>query len=229
MNWNECLFSYAQARGGIYFGLWPEGAFSEKNDGVLVLEREKGPLLLCAKVTYSGQYGAERDISASMRVTLERPYTLRINPKSAVREGLNTLLDGLDRGAKLLGKKTDLSPDYGAPEAMDGRGVKTSEPDFTRWVLQSRELQEALSARPEVWLQVGPMGPETREHLVEVRLDQVYLSSRETMEEDDQLVDWAVRQERQRRRQIEILDALVELAELARGAVTAWPMPMKAP
>ena len=169
-----------------------------------------------------------RDVSAGMRVTLERPYTLRITPKSAVREGLNTVLGGLDRGAKLLGKKTGLSPGYGAEEALDGRGVKTNEPEFTRWVLQSRELREVLSARPEVWIQVGPMGPESREHLVEVRMGQECLSVREALEEDGQLVDWAVRQERQRRKQIEALDALAGLAELARGAVTAWPMPMRA-
>ena len=52
MSWNECLYWYAQDRGGTYFGRQ-----SEENEGALLLEDPKGPILICVQVTYSGQYG----------------------------------------------------------------------------------------------------------------------------------------------------------------------------
>ena len=223
MSWNECLYWYAQDRDGTYFGLK-----KEENEGALLLEDPKGPILICAQVTYSGQYGTHRDGIVRTRAELERPYTLRVKKQSSLREGVNTVLDGLGRGARIFGKKTDLSPDYGAPELADGRGIKTSEPEFTRWVLQSRELKELLAAWPDFRLQVGPMGPVGTAHLVEARV---------TLEQDemaDALFDQfgTERYERANYQASgfqEQMDALVELAKAARDAVTAWPMPMKTP
>ena len=227
MNWNECLFSYAQARGGTYFGLWDESVFSEGSDGVLLLEREKGPLLLCAKVTSSSQYGVARDVSAGMCVTLERPYTLRITPKSAVREGLNTVLGGLDRGVKRLGRSAGLYRDYGAPEITGDRGIKTNEPDFTHWVFQSQELRRALKAQPDFALQIGPVGPDSLEHLVNAR---TALQGGGLTVVDGWMEEGGTKALRRRweesgfSRQI---DALAELAQIAWDAASAWPMPMQ--
>ena len=223
MSWNDYLFWYAQDRGGTYFG-----RHSESYEGALLLEDSKGPILICTKVTYSGRYGTYRDVSAAARVELERPYTLHIKKQSALRGGVNTVLNGLERGAQVLGRKADLTPDYGAPELADGRGIKTSEPEFTRWVLQSRELKELLTAWPDFRLQVGPTGPVGGAHLVEARV---------TLEQDemaDTLLDqFGTEQDGRANYQAsgfqEQLDALVELAKAARDAVTAWPMPMKMP
>ena len=228
MSWNECLYWYARERGGTYFGMWPSGVFDPDSDGALLLEDPKGPVLVCAQVTYSGQYGTHRDAIVRTRAELERPYTLRVKKQSSLREGVNTVLDGLGRGARIFGKKTDLSPDYGAPELADGRGIKTSEPEFTRWVLQSRELKELLTAWPDFRLQVGPTGPVGGAHLVEARV---------TLEQDemaDTLLDqFGTEQDGRANYQAsgfqEQLDALVELAKAARDAVTTWPMPMKMP
>ena len=231
MSWNTCLFCYAQERGGTFFGLQQETNFGlqqEPYEGSLLLEDPKGQILISTKVTYSGRYGTNRDISVAVRAALERPYTLRVKKQSALQEGVNTVLDGLDLGARILGKKTDLSPDYGAPELADDRGIKTNEPEFTRWVLQSRELKELLAAWPDFRLQVGPMGPVGTAHLVEARV---------TLEQDemaDALFDQfgTERYERANYQASgfqEQMDALVELAKAARDAVTAWPMPMKTP
>ena len=173
MSWNTCLFCYAQERGGTFFGLQQETNFGlqqEPYEGSLLLEDPKGQILISTKVTYSGRYGTNRDISVAVRAALERPYTLRVKKQSALQEGVNTVLDGLDLGARILGKKTDLSPDYGATELADDRGIKTNEPEFTRWVLQSRELRAVLDANPSFWFQVGPTGPEGLDHLVEARV-----------------------------------------------------------
>ena len=126
MSWNTCLFCYAQERGGTFFGLQQETNFGlqqEPYEGSLLLEDPKGQILISTKVTYSGRYGTNRDISVAVRAALERPYTLRVKKQSALQEGVNTVLDGLDLGARILGKKTDLSPDYGAPELADDRGA----------------------------------------------------------------------------------------------------------
>ena len=223
MSWNECLYWYAQDRDGTYFGLK-----KEENEGALLLEDPKGPILNCVQVTYSGQYGTHRDVTVRTRAELERPYALSIKKQSSLRGGVNRVLGGLERGAQALGRTTELTPDYGAPELADDRGIKTNEPEFTRWVLQSRELKELLTAWPDFRLQVGPTGPVGGAHLVEARV---------TLEQDemaDMLLDqFGTEQDGRANYQAsgfqEQLDALVELAKAARDAVTAWPMPMKMP
>ena len=233
MSWNTCLFCYAQERGGTFFGLQQETNFGlqqEPYEGSLLLEDPKGQILISTKVTYSGRYGTNRDISVAVRAALERPYTLRVKKQSALQEGVNTVLDGLDLGARILGKKTDLSPDYGAPELADDRGIKTNEPEFTRWVLQSRELRAVLDANPSFWFQVGPTGPEGLDHLVEARvpLDWHIDIQEEPLDRYGRPLKWERQKAYYRNSSFpKQLDALVELARAARDAVTAWPMPMK--
>ena len=223
MSWNEYLYWYAQDRGGVFFGTEKGG-----KEGLLFLEDPEGPMVIHTQVTSSGRYGESRSAVAAVRVKLERPYTLRVGPQSSLREGINNVLGGLDRGARMIGRKTGLHQDYGAPEITNDRRVKTSEPEFTRWVLQSRELKELLAAWPDFRLQVGPTGPVGGAHLVEARV---------TLEQDemaDTLLDqFGTEQDGRTNYQAsgfqEQLDALVELAKAARDAVTAWPMPMKTP
>ena len=223
MSWNEYLYWYAQDRGGVFFGTEKGG-----KEGLLFLEEPEGPMVIHTQVVSSGRYGESRSAVAAVRVKLERPYTLRVGPQSSLREGINNVLGGLDRGARMIGRKTRLHQDYGVPEITNDRRVKTSEPEFTRWVLQSRELKELLTAWPDFRLQVGPTGPVGGAHLVEARV---------TLEQDemaDTLLDqFGTEQDGRANYQAsgfqEQLDALVELARAARDAVTAWPMPMKMP
>ena len=221
MSWNDCLFWYAQERGGTYFGL-RDGT----EDGTLLLEDPKGPILLSAQYRSQSQYEVFWNISAAAVDSLERPYTLRIKAQSSLREGVNTVLEGLDRGARMLGRKSGLYRDYGAPEIADDRSIKTVEPEFTRWVLQSRELKVLLADHPDFEVQVGPMGPEGLDHLVSalVSLNDLPAVERDWLE-DARWADLKTRYQPSGFR--EQLDALVELAKAARDAVTAWPMPMK--
>ena len=220
MSWNDCLFWYAQEWGGTYFGL-RDGT----EDGTLLLEDPKGPILLSAQYRSQSQYKVFWNISAAAVVPLERPYSLRIKAQSSLREGVNTVLEGLDRGARMLGRKSGLYRDYGAPEVADDRSIKTDEPEFTRWVLQSRELKVLLADHPDFEVQVGPMGPEGLDHLVSalVSLNDLPTVERDWLE-DARWADLKTRYQQSGFR--EQLDALVELAKAARDAVTAWPMPM---
>ena len=223
MSWNDCLFWYAQEWGGTYFGL-RDGT----EDGTLLLEDPKGPILLSAQYRSQSQYEVFWNISAAAVVPLERPYSLRIKAQSSLREGVNTVLEGLDRGARMLGRKSGLYRDYGAPEVADDRSIKTDEPEFTRWVLQSRELKVLLADHPDFEVQVGPMGPEGLDHLVSalVSLNDLPAVERDWLE-DARWADLKTRYQQSGFR--EQLDALVELAKAARDAVTAWPMPMRTP
>ena len=226
MSWNEYLYWYAQDRGGVFFGTEKGG-----KEGLLFLEDPEGPMVIHTQVVSSGRYGESRDAVAAVRVKLERPYTLRVGPQSSLREGINNVLGGLDRGARMIGRKTGLHRDYGAPEITNDRRVKTSEPEFTRWVLQSRELRELLEAQPDFWVQVSPVGPEERIHLVEAQVSM----EQEVSMRDEVFGLFEEMDQEARRKEYEDcgfprqLDALVELAKAARDAVTAWPMPMKTP
>ncbi len=226
MSWNDCLFWYAQEEGGVYFG-----RDKEENEGVLLLEDPKGPILICTKVTSSSQYGTYRDVCAGVRVELERPYTLRIKRESALRGGMNTVLDGLERGARMLGRKADLTPDYGAPEIAGERGIHTNEPEFTRWVLQSRELRALLEAWPDYQLRVDPMGPQGPDHLVEARVAlERGLNLFDDLDRYGRSLDLEAEKTAYRASRFsEQLNALVGLAKAARDGVTAWPMPMQQP
>ncbi len=121
MSWNECLYWYAQERDGTY--LWPEKTEAYRNEGALLLEDPKGPILICAQVTYSGQYGTHRDVTVRTRAELERPYTLRVKKQSSLREGVNTVLDGLDRGAQDAGKKDGPQPRTTGPQSWPTTGA----------------------------------------------------------------------------------------------------------
>ena len=188
MSWNEYLYWYAQDRGGVFFGTEKGG-----KEGLLFLEEPEGPMVIHTQVVSSGRYGESRSAVAAVRVKLERPYTLRVGPQSSLREGINNVLGGLDRGAR------------------------------------SRELRELLEAQPDFWVQVSPVGPEERIHLVEAQVSM----EQEVSMRDEVFGLFEEMDQEARRKEYEDcgfprqLDALVELARAARDAVTAWPMPIK--
>lgn len=226
MSWNEYLYWYAQDRGGVFFGTEKGG-----KEGLLFLEDPEGPMVIHTQVTSSGRYGESRSAVAAVRVKLERPYTLRVGPQSSLREGINNVLGGLDRGARMIGRKTGLHQDYGVPEITNDRRVKTSEPEFTRWVLQSRELRALLEAWPDYQLRVDPMGPQGPDHLVEARVAlERGLNLFDDLDRYGRSLDLEAEKTAYRASRFsEQLNALVGLAKAARDGVTAWPMPMQQP
>lgn len=215
MTWNACLYWYSQERGGTCFTQEEEG-----EEGVMLLDDPKGPILVQTVATGSGSRGTvlRYDVMAAGRVSLERPYRLRIKGESILREGIATVLRQVDR----LGGKGQIYKDYGAPELAAHRGIKTNEPEFTRWVLKSFELQKALLDNPDFSLRVERMAGDSLEHLVSVgvSLEKVIPSdSTDYWQEDRQRELYEGSSVRPR------LDAMVALVKTARDAVLAWPMP----
>lgn len=219
MSWNAALYYYHLSRGGDYFGLPKEGWESSAH-AALVLPREKGPIHISPWLDNYGRYGVSWKVAVTCQVELQAPYTLKITGGGAVRRGLNTVLDGLEQGYKMLGGKGELAPDFGAPELAAQRGLKSDNAQFTRWVLQSAELRQGLKKLEKASVRVEPLLPDSTQHMVCV------LTDMDSFDVDDvMLEDWKRKSAYEETGVFERLDALVELLETARNAVTAWPMP----
>ena len=119
---------------------------------------------------------------------------------------------------------TQLSADYGYPELCK-RPVKTSEPAFAKWVFQSEALRQLLSGLPDLSIQICPLGPESREHVVAARMHMEWLNEPQWSGEER-----SPQQQGERCRDagfFDQMDALASLAREAARAVTQWPMPVE--
>ena len=215
MTWNECLYWYSQERGGLCFT-----REEKEEDGVLLLDDPKGQILVQTVATGSTGQGMEilHDVMAAARIPLERPYFLRIKGESMLREGVAAVLKQVDR----LGGKGQIYKDYGAPELAAHRGIKTNEPEFTRWVLKSGELQQALLEHPAFSLRVERMAGDSLEHLVSAQASlsrEILPGSADYGWENNPREIYEGSSFRSQ------LDALVSLVKTARDAVLQWPMP----
>lgn len=222
MSWNVALYYYHLSRGGDYFGL-PQEGWESSDHAALVLPRDKGSIHISPWLSGYGRYGVNWEAAAFGRVDLQAPYTLKITGGGMIRRGLNTVLDGLEQGYKMLGGKGELTPDFGAPELAAQRGLKSDNPQFTRWVLQSQELRQAFKKCEKASVRVEPLVPGSSQHMVCAQV-----SMTEILDTDN--YDFLAEDEKRRKSYeesglFERLDALVDLLEAARNAVTAWPMP----
>lgn len=219
MSWNAALYYYHLSRGGDYFGLPQE----DKVHAALLLPRDKGPIHIQPWLKDYGRYGVSWKVAVTCQLELQASYTLKITGGGAMRRGLNTVLEGLEQGYKMLGGKGELTPDFGAPELAAQRGLKSDNPQFTRWVLQSAQLRKALEQCEKASVGVEPVIPGSRQHMVCAKI------ALEEMPIPPGLDPWDLEEEKPRDFEdsefFEKLDALVELLEAARDGVTAWPMP----
>lgn len=223
MIWNTSLYYYYQLRGGTFRGIPEE---DEPNATLLLPGGEGGGAELCPLLRSFGRYTASWDAAVRLSVTLERPFTLRVKMENDLRPGMRPLLKALDAGAELLQMDPQLSADYGYPE-LQKRPVKTSEPAFAKWVFQSEGLRKLLENQPDMGIQICPMGPESREHVVAARVHMEWLNIPQW---DDG--ERSPQEQGERCREegfFDQLDALVALAREAARAVTQWPMPVTAP
>lgn len=223
MSWNSTLYCFHQEAGGQFFGVIKE----REPYAALLLPDPKGDLLIRPRLRGTSQYGAFWDVEVSAKVTMERPYTLQVKPESAVQEGLHTVLGGLDRGAKVLGIKTGFSPDYGVPKLTAHRSFKTNEQNFTKWVFQNQAMCAILEEKADFGLKVGPMTPDSREHLVCARadMDRLLVDDWDIDPESPESSQDSIRSRPEA--SLQELNRLIDLCRAARDAVTTWPMPMQ--
>ena len=220
MFWNTGLYYYYQLHGGIFLGLSQE----DEPNATLLLPGEKRAVELCPIFRSFTRYNTNWDAAARLSVTLERPFTLRVKPENDLRPGMRPLLKALDAGAELMEMDTQLSMDYGYPE-LRKRPVKASEPAFAKWVFQGEGLRQLLSRMPDMSIQICPLGPDSREHVVAARMHMEWLNEPQWSGEE-----LTPQQQGERCRDAGLfdqLDALVSLAREAARAVTQWPMPVE--
>lgn len=235
MSWNNRLYFYAKKKDAVYLG----GMDGRKNlwtgiDGVVLLEHKGQPVLVrCQK--YSTRNNYEQQVQVQLNCTLERPYFLRIETKNSLSKGINTVLGQLDKGVKLLSKEVDLYRDYGFPEVTMGRSIKTDDEEFTQMVLRDLELRTTLLKNPTYGLRVEPNVPKWVDggsHCITAYCRVADgLSSSAGWDEEDFDDDWGTPEQHLKRMDSEKftqkLDALVELAKAAYGALLTWRMPVK--
>ena len=124
MSWNAGLYYYHLSRGGDYFGRPQE----EQAHAALVLPRDKGQIHISPWLDSYGRYGVSWKIAAACRVDLQASYTLKITSGGAVRRGLNTVLDGLEQGYKMLGGQGRAHPGFWSPGAGGPAGAEIRQP-----------------------------------------------------------------------------------------------------
>ena len=178
----------------------------------------------------SGRGGCFYQVQARLPATLAKPYKLDIGPERTLSAGVNTVL----RAVPGLPDNAILPKDFGFPEVIGKRLIRTENAPFTKLALGSLDLRNALLACPHDALKVRP-GPGDGPHLITVTTAASinslsadgggwYLGSREY------IAGFATEEEQAREaRQVEEeffprMDRFLELARAAYNAVTQWPM-----
>ena len=220
MSWNESLYQYHKARGGQFLA-------GEADDGLLILTWKDRPLAVDLSMVTGGRSGTFSYVRARVPVTLAKPYELTIGAEKALSGGVNTVL-------KSVSGIAGYSTDFGCPEVTRKRLIRTENIPFTKLVLGSLELRNALLACPEDKVEVRP-GPGGGPHLITVTTAAAvnglsgdgggwYLGSRDYISVFDTEEERA-REERQVEEEFfPRMDRFLALARAAYNAVTQWPM-----
>lgn len=227
MSWNDRLYVYAQERGGQFLGSmtgnWTEGEFGL--DGELLLEYRDQPMVVRCD-TYHTRHSYSNTARVMLCCELERDYSLSISDKSTMNKGINAVVGGLSAGKQK----------YDFPEVTGDRRIKTNDPEFTRMVLRDLELRKVLLDNPRFQLQIRRCAPgcvEDPRHLILAKcvIDGAMVAGPDEWDIADIETGYPSPEEElaamKRGNFKEKLDALIQLAQAAHGAVTSWRMPVK--
>lgn len=204
MNWNDSLYWYWRERGGDFFA-----SAVKRDSGVLFLDMPQGPAFIQCEAVSDSSGKLRREITVTLRASLERPYYLTVRRESFSGEGRERP-DGWET-------------DGGVPELTARRSVRSSDGVFTPYLLQNQHLQRLLYADPGAWLQISPLQTGGVAHLVSVRKETAELE-----EAVDSRGRAAGRDEPNQRKLYaesgfrEQMDGMVDLAQTARDRVNLW-------
>lgn len=216
MFWNKCLYQYHKKYGGSFLG-------GEEDNGLLILTW-KDRALAVDLYRISGRYGTSNYVQARIPVTLAKPYKLTVGAEKALSGGVNTVLKAVPG----LPDHAVLPADFGFPEVTKRRLIRSDNHPFTKLVLGSLDLRNALQACPGERLEVRPGPGEEGLHLITVTTaanvnnSDWYLGEYEfslLSEEERVRVDQRIEAEF-----FPKMDRFLDLARAACGAVTQWAM-----
>ena len=214
MYWNEYLYAYHKKHGGQFLA-------GEDDDGLLLLTWKDRPLVVDL-LRESGRGGCFYQVQARLPATLAKPYKLDIGPERTLSAGVNTVL----RAVPGLPDNAILPKDFGFPEVIGKRLIRTENAPFTKLALGSLDLRNALLACPQDALKVRP-GPGDGPHLITVTT----AASINSLSADGG--GWYLdaefygNEEEKARREAAFflrMDRFLALIQAAYDAVTQWPM-----
>ena len=217
MPWNECLYQYHKKYGGQFLA-------GESDDALLLLSFKDRPLAVGVRMSGGGRYGPYPYVQARVPVQLAKPYELTIGAEKMLSGGVNAVL-------KAVPNVAGYSADYGYPEITKKRLIRTDNQPFTKLVLGSLDLRNALLACPGDRVEVRPGPGEEGLHQITVTTDANLNSvSSDWYTANDYASLYISEEDRaQIFRRIEgeffsRLDRFLDLARAAYNAVTQWPM-----
>ena len=223
MSWNDCLYEYYKKHGGQFLA-------GEEDDGLLVFSWKDRPLAVDLSMADGGRGSTFSYVRARIPVTLARPYKLTIGAERVLSGGVNTVL----RAVPGLPGGGILPADFGFPEVTKKRLIRTENVPFTKLVLGSLELRNALLACPSEKVEIRPGPGEEGLHLITVTTAHAIYSGDGggwylgTRGEYTAIYGSEEEQAREARRVEEEffprMDRFLDLARAAYDAVTQWPM-----
>ena len=217
MSWNSSLYEYHKKYGGQFLA-------GELDDGLLILTWKDRPLVVDLSMVNGGRSGTFSNIRPRATVTLAKPYKLTVGAEKALYGGVNTVLKAVPG----LPDHAVLPADFGFPEVTKRRLIRSDNHPFTKLVLGSLDLRNALQACPGERLEVRPGPGEEGLHLITVTTaanvnnSDWYLGEYEfslLSEEERVRVDQRIEAEF-----FPKMDRFLDLARAACGAVTQWAM-----
>ena len=225
MSWNECLYRYHRARGGQFLA-------GREDDGLLILTWKSLPLTVDLHLE-AGRYGTIPYPRARLPVALNKSYKLTVGAEGKLSAGVNTVLKAVPG----LSGLSILPSDFGFPEVTRKRLIRSDNIPFTKLVLGSLELRNALLACPKDKLEVLP-GPEDNLHTVLVTSTASLTSTAQDSLEQGWYLGtsgsytelYGTEEEKlQLARRVEEdffprMDRFLDLARAAYNAVTQWPV-----
>ena len=223
MSWNDCLYEYHKKHAGQFL------AGRDSDDGLLLLTWKEKPLVVDISMEDGGRYGPYPHVRARTPVTLSKPYQLTVGAEKVLSGGVNNLL-------KVVPDIAGYSADFGYPEVTKKRLIRTENVPFTKLVLGSLELRNALLACPgdKVEVRSGP-GDEGL-HLITVTTaaavnslsnnsgDWYLGSGSEYTEIYGSEEDKAKESRRVEEEFFPRMDRFLDLCRAAYSAVTQWPL-----
>jgi len=215
MYWNDCLYLYHKKYGGAFLG-------SQEADGLLMLTWKDRPLAVGIRMSGGGRYGPYAYVQARLPVTLAKPYELTIGAEKVLSGGVNGLL-------KATPGIAGYSAGYGYPEVTQKRLIRSENQSFTKLVLGSLELRNALLACPGERVELRPGPGEEGLHQITVTTDAVLERSDWYLGDYSHHFNSYQEQLQAARQRVEEeffprMDRFLDLARAAYNAVTQWPM-----
>lgn len=202
-----------------------------EDDGLLVLTWKDRPLAVDLAMVTSGRSSTFSFVRARIPVILAKPCNLTIGAEKKLSGGVNTVLKAVPG----LPSHAALPADFGFPEVTKKRLIRSDNHPFTKLVLGSLELRNALAACPGEKVELRPGPGEEGLHLITVTTasavnggmfgdESWYLADDYDMLNSDRQAETDRIARKIEKEFFPRMDRFLNLCRAAWNAVTQWPI-----